>query len=507
MKKRKHPTCRVLFSVWVWLTYPSPPDKSEPTQVIQKFYTVKNQDFLAWAGIPTSQWIHLSKSSPTVIVWASEEEIEKMASCSLCTDITPYRENIPKKMTDEIILTQLSADSTLGTLSPLFNNGSGYKGQGVVFGMISSERAIFEESSPQLQKALLENRITVLPSPLPPLSDLHPSVVICQMLGEKLTLGDTTYEGIVPEAQIVFSTSETESEVLEAIDSMLLLGVRVINYSAGIIYAEEYLDFDREIDRLARANGLLFVTVSGNRRYVSSPGMAWGALTVGNLQTKSSPTAPSPAPYFIWCRNDVNCSGYLSSPSLAHKPDVVAPGTYVPYVTPSYDVVAEMNTGTSFACPWVSGIAVQLLQILTNPSHLVLKAIIALSADRSVITEEFNPIISGEPFCRETTGFGLVNSKRAIECAKEAEIIESVSTRGFETEVFTTPDEVLAVCLAYERSFETSEDLTLSVSSLTADRPEQNLHLLEYTPTVSQNVQIRVSGDEQVGFALVIWKR
>jgi subtilisin family serine protease len=325
------------------------------------------------------------------------------------------------------------------------------------------------------------------------------------MIGEALILNGITYEGIVSEAQIVFSTSETESEVLEAIDTMLSLGARVINYSAGIIYAEEYLDFDREIDRLARSSGLLFVTVSGNRRSVSSPGMSWGALTVGNLQTKSSPTAPSSPPYFIWCRNDVNCSGYLSAPDLAHKPDVVAPGTFVPYITPSYSVVSRINVGTSFACPWVSGIAVQVLQTLGNVSHLVLKAIIALSADRDIITEEFNPLISGEPFCRETTGFGLVNSENALRCAKEAEIIEGAD--GFEKDYFTSQENTLLVCLAYDKSIDTNENLSLYVSSLTANRSGQNLHLLEYTPTISENVPVRVEGSKKTEFALVVWKK
>ena len=157
MKKTLRPNNRALFSVWVWLDYPH----------TTKDYEKENLLFLKEHKISESRFIYVSSFSPTVIIRASESEIENMQKSPFCIEITPYKEQLPLKATDEIILTQLRADSALGTTSSFFNSGEGYRGQGVVFGMISAERKIFSSLSPQLQKALLEDRIKVLDYPLP----------------------------------------------------------------------------------------------------------------------------------------------------------------------------------------------------------------------------------------------------------------------------------------------------------------------------------------------------
>ncbi len=493
MKNAQHPKNRVLFSVWVWLCYEKNNGEFEKENLV----------FLENAKIPRSQYIYISRFSPTVIIWASEDEIRFMKNSSLCIDITPYVEKRPLRATDEIILTQLGADSISGSGSPLFNSGEGYRGEGVVFGMISAERRIFEATSPQLQKALVQNRIRVFEYPLPPTADLHPSVVLSQMLGEVIEVDRVNYEGIVRNAVCYFATSEVDRDVLFAIEEMLSVGIRVINYSAGILYEEEYIDFDRQLDRLIRINGFLFVTVSGNRRTVTNPGKAWNVLTVGNLQTKASPLTPSDPPYFIWCKNDTNCSGYINGERLAHKPDVVAPGSLIPYITPAYTVVSYINTGTSFACPWVTGIAVQLIEKDSTLSHLAIKAIIALSSNREIISESFNPILEKEPFCRELTGFGLVNSERALRCADNARIFEKISENTFEIEE-TGSGRILAA-LAFDKS-EGNEELSLFVGNLSANRLSQNLHVLEYT-ALQESTSIRVEGSAGVEFCLVVWKQ
>lgn len=508
MDKAKRPTDRAFFSVWVWLCYPNKLKDGASQKEKTEFYTLENTRFLDSESIPKSRIIHMSKNSPTVIIRASEEEISRIKNNSLCVDITPYLEEIPEKTTSEVILSQIGADSESGTNSSLFNNGAGLSGEGITIGMISAERTVFEPTSPQLIPPLSEGRITVIEFEIPPRRDLHPSVVLSEIIGAEIELNGITYSGVLPKCRVIFASTETEKDVFEALDMMIALGVKVVNYSAGIIGDEEYRSFDRQIDRLVEATGILFVTVSGNRRKVASAGISYSALTVGNLQTKTAPSIPARTPYCTWCKDEVNCSGYSSTTDFAHKPDVVAPGVYIPYISPQNEIVSSVNIGTSFACPFVSGIAGQIIEEAGEISNLALKSIIAMSSDRESICSINNPAISGEPFAREKTGFGLVNAKSAVLCARDAEII--TLNESFSRAFSLTPNATLCVGICFNKSTEReNESLSLYISTpdkiLSADRENQNLHILEYTPDRETTATVGTLSSGNFYYTLVIW--
>ncbi len=490
MKKAWRPKCRALFSVYIWLSHK---DK----------HFEKNLKFIKDLKIPSECIIHISRKSATVIACTDAKMLTKIKSDPRCLDVSRFICHKPEK-TSDIILAEMSAD----TLSDNISDGA--SGLGVSFGMISAEREIFSLASPQLLSAQDEGRINVIPYPVPPIPSLHPSVVLCQIIGESTVVNSQVFRGMAPDASVFFSTSETSLDVLRAIETLIGLGIRVINLSAGIMGLEEYSAFDRQIDRLIEENNLLLVVPSGNRRNVASPGSAFNTLTVGNLQTKSSPDTEIPPPWNTRCTSGGSCSGFRTNEEYPHKPDVCAPGTFIPYVTPTGGIYSE-NIGTSFACPWVSGIALRLLERSPDLSALELKAVIALSCRRDVISDEFNERLVGEPFAKVRSGFGCVNAARAEEFVRNG-LIETVITTGFdrrEYRIFEGQVFFSAVCFN-KNTERQGEDLTLRLAdsfgnTVVCNRRNQNLHVVEYTATSDTTLIMTIEGNAGVVCAVAVY--
>ena len=322
-----------------------------------------------------------------------------------------------------------------------------------------------------------------------------------ELIGETLEVDGKIYKGIAEGAKVLFSTSETILDVLNTVEIFLDMGTRIINFSAGILNPEGYSDFDRQIDLLIEQNGFLFVTASGNRRVVSSPGISFNSLTVGNLQTKSSPDTALPPPWNSYCINAVNCSGYLADDTTSHKPDVTSPGTYIPYITPDYRVYAE-NTGTSFACPWVTGLAYILKKDTPTLTYLELKALIALSCNRDVISDEFNAVINGEQVIRTRTGCGAISVERALNFLRNSDISSFPFTGIYKKTVSLSKGDSLYVALCFTVS-ERRENISLSVGDIICNRENQNLHIIEYFSSENENVEIIIEGTPNTECALV----
>lgn len=489
MKKAWRPNNRALFSVYVWLSHKS------------NFFE-RNLKFIRELKIPQKSVIHISRRSATLIIHADSKTLSRILSDVRCVGISDFTSQRLDKMSEEI-LAQMDADSFTGS------NSVGISGKGVRFGMISAEREIFSLASAQLKSAAESGRIDVIPYPIPPIPSLHPSVVLSEIIGSEIEINGEFFRGMTSEASVLFSTSETSLDLLRAIERMIEAGIRVINLSAGI-NVDGYTALDRQIDRLIEENDILLVVPSGNRRIVASPGSSFNTLSVGNLQTKSSPTRTLPPPWSTRCTSDVSCSGFLTEIGSPHKPDVCAPGTYIPYVTPTLGVYAE-NTGTSFACPWVTGIAIQLLEVAPKLSALELKAIIALSCRRDVISEEFNEVLDGEPFSRMRSGFGCVNSDLAIKIAANA-LTRILESTGNDKEVYSlSRGERLFCAICFNKNTERQgEELILRLvdsfgSFIVCDKKGQNLHVAEYTASSDTEVSISVEGSVGVVYAKVLY--
>lgn len=417
------------FSAYLWLKERKTDD-----------YYRENLAFLERAGIPSYRHIYVSKMTPTVIVLLNEQELLQVKKDVLFSDWSEYEFEEPSVKSDDILLTQIGADSITGTNSPLFNSGQGYTGMGVKVGVVAAKNLIYNSDALSLDGV----NITVLPSFLPPKVNTHPTAVLSQIVGRKIEVSGTSYFGVSRNAQAFFAPAKTTKNVYEAIERMAELGVRVINYSAGIIKGE-YSDFDRQVDRLTRSGDFLFVTVSGNSRSMSSPGRAENGVAVGNLATKDYPNTPLPAPWSVWCESEDSCSGY--NESGVHKPDLVAPGAWIGYGD-SDGNINFANFGTSFACPWVSGIACAILEACEGRyTYLTVKALILMSCNTQRVSNEGNPSIS--EFIRLRSGYGLLDGKHALEILQNCQVYEGILNGEFSIEA---EGQSLEIMFVFERN-------------------------------------------------------
>ena len=200
-------------------------------------------------------------------------------------------------------------------------------------------------------------------------NDRHASKVASIIMGEY----DGNYEGIVPDAYVYATytcdVDGYETTWKECIEWLISRGVNIINMSMGF-YGNNgsYNSKDRWADHVALQHNVHIIKSAGNIRddinpqgYISSPGLAYNVITVGNLNINNSPSLA----------DDVidNLSAYVEifNAETPNKPDVVAPGT-------GTATGADVIGGTSAAAPHVTGIVAQLCQadtyLKTNPAAM-----------------------------------------------------------------------------------------------------------------------------------------
>jgi len=478
MHKKSSDTVGEFFSAYIWL------------KVCKSNVFENNMDALLRAGIPERRHIYVSKLTSTSIVLLNKDELESLKTDERFEDWSYYEFDEAERQEDDLLLTQIGADSEIGTNSPYFNGGMGYMGKGVKVGVISAENLIFNENALSLKGTAIE----VLPSFLPPVRDSHPTAVVSQIAGQKVFEDGKTFFGVVRDASVVFSPSKTARNVYTAIEEMIQKGVKIINYSAGTVKGG-YSDFDRQIDRLISAGNILFITVSGNKRDMTSPGRAENAIAVGNLATKSYPDIPLPSPWEVWCKSEDNCSGF--SDDGVHKPDLVAPGAWVGYVESEGDVNFN-NFGTSFACPWVSGIAAAVVEVLGDKyTYLTLKAILLMSCNTIAVSNTGNPKIS--EYVRLRSGYGLVDGIHCVEIAEKSEIYESTLNGEYNVEI---SGGCLEIMLAFEKN---GDGVTIVVDGESFPTGKENT-LLVKKHSNKDTLPLSVVGIGGGKFSLVIFR-
>ena len=372
----------------------------------EKSFLERNLSKLDKLNIPKEDRIYVSKRSPTVIVFADKKKREEIAKTE---DISPYFFTRPEKMAD-LTLVDIRADDINGTNAPPLS----LSGNGIRVGVIAVENIIFDDNA----KSLEGTKITVFPSVISPRTDSPHTCVVSEIVGKRIVVDDFKLMGVVRNASLYFDAVYSVKEVFEAIENMLDQGVRIINFSAGVFHDGIRGAFDRQIDRIISENDLLFVTAAGNFEKLASPAKAYNALAVGNLVTKSSPLTSLSPPFKV-----AESSAYLESASSPHKPDLVAPGEYIGFV--NGEGVADFQSfGTSFATPFVTGVAAQLLEVRDSLSYLTLTALILMSANGDAVSSDDNPYVSER--IRLKSGYGLLDALKAVDILKRGDVTEGV---------------------------------------------------------------------------------
>lgn len=198
-----------------------------------------------------------------------------------------------------------------------------------------------------------------------------------------------THRGVAPYVRLLSANSVDTNPppgaaIEDAIDWAVDEGAHILNLSWGRRDQDtpEFTYLDRKLDWIARYMNRLVVVSAGNQgavdpqceptsapRGTASPGRGFNVLTVGAYDDKNSRTWGDD---HAWA-----CSNFLPFPKgdnplsgVHRKPDIDAPGVLIrslgvpglaPPLSDDYPLSRDMS-GTSFAAPFVTGVAALLMQ-------------------------------------------------------------------------------------------------------------------------------------------------
>jgi serine protease AprX len=227
---------------------------------------------------------------------------------------------------------------------------------------------------------------------------------------------DFKYIGVAPGARLVGvkilqngSTSMSADDALRGIEWAMSnkekYGIRVLSMSFGAKFVAPGLTNDgssamSQLCDQAVSDGLVVVAAAGNsgplKRSITPPGDARNVITVGNVRDDHTLNPTS-------SRGPV---GRLTSSYT--KPDVCAPGTDVYSAEANTDGRFISETGTSQACPHISGLAALMLQASPGLRPQDIKDILHSTAE----PEKSFPWQSSP---NNDYGWGTMNAESAVE--------------------------------------------------------------------------------------------
>ena len=432
---------------------------------VSQQYIQKNTNFVS-NYLNKDSIVYISKYSPMIIANLTNNEIMYLSSVEEVNSLD-YHENPQFDTTLSVTTDTLS--SQLTTLSSQLAN---YTGAGVNIG-------IFDGGVPNTEE--LESLNINVNGINGTYTSAHPYRVT-KIIAE-----------IAPDANYYFTGNNPDIVFLgEYIEWLLDQNVDIIN--ASLLYGADgdsnYGNFSKWIDHIAYNHYVLIVNAAGNNSaVVGCPGMAYNVMTVGAINNQ----------YLL---SDI--SGYYTGNTYALKPDICAIG-------PTY---------TSYATPRVTATAALLINIDPQLSFSpeLIKAILTASVDTTTSHHYLPTQVSAYGTNYRNAGAGLLSTNNAlnVEINNQSRCSSLTSSNTFQEYTFaiTTQDigSIVRISMAYtvpvnafgnhgKYEFDTypipNLDLLVyapnnTVASWTSGTMQNNVEIIEFTPTVPGYYKIKV---------------
>ncbi|MBO5909035.1 MAG: S8 family serine peptidase, partial [Clostridia bacterium] len=341
-----------------------------------EFYAELQQDYAKIKGLQAvrdNKTLFLSKYAPMIRAELSSSEIKTLAQDPRVQGIY-YSPEVKVEEEGNISVPLIRANYTRDTL--------GYTGSGIKIGLLEAY------GFPDTTLDYFAETNIIYESDIGNVIDAHANMVAAIMIASESTVNGVTYKGIVPDATL-YATYINGTDWRARAEWLLSQGVHVINMSAGIRSNGVEGAYDGNamwLDHIALNHSVHFVKSAGNNgNKVTSPGLAYNAITVGAIDDNNTATHSDDERYDRSSYKEA--SGEQIIPT--NKPDLVAPGVEILSAAANFENTA-VNTGTSLSAPHVTAVIAQLCQArpALKVAQDVVKAILTASVSHSSIAYE-----------------------------------------------------------------------------------------------------------------------
>lgn len=467
-------------------------------KALREYYIARNLQFARKHGISP---LYSAKYSHCMVAELTRKSLRQILEDDEVSRVERYCERSLVAFETDIISRQIGVDSIDGSHSRSFISSGGYLGDGVKVGVVSAQNLTYIADDAQLRTPVDDGQLVYLGDDTATEPSVHSSVVTSIIVGGSVNIDGTEYRGVAPQSTVFLAPSFSVTDVYEAIEKCLDNGAVIINYSAGEAFPDgRYGEFDRQIDTLIYNVGFSFTVAAGNSAFVASPGTTYNGITVGNARTKSSALVASARPFTMFYVSEDDCSAYRQDEDLPNKPDIAAPGTYVHYINRNDSITFNMY-GTSFATPYVAGVAAQIVQKYPEGGlfPMIVKAVLLGGADGENVSSTDNPTVTEFGFLREKSGAGFLNSVDALEnmnFINGTVRAGDAATHSFHADITISIGRRVRIVLCYMKNVDEivadydKNNITLELytpggtRAVYDDAPRENVKLIEYTANV-----------------------
>lgn len=341
--------------------------------------------------------LFVSEYTPVIRAKLTKNEINKIATDAFVNSI--YH-------SPDIIIIEDSNISIPLVHSNYVRDTLGYSGSGIKIGLLEAGGV-----PNRTKNYFISSNIIYDPDFDESYETTHANMVAAIMIGKATTVDGVTYKGIVPDAKLYATKyiGNNTDDWRARVEWLLSQGVHVINMSGTFsnVSAGIYDTHSKWIDHVAINHSVHFVKSAGNNGgNITSPGLAYNIITVGNLNDNNSSAQAD---------DEIrSTSSYIEPSNHTNKPDLVAPGTNIA-------TAVDTDSGTSFAAPHVTAIIAQLCQAYPTlkTKQDAMKAILMASITHS--KHAYTP--DDDEF--DKYGAGVVDAQTSLSTASNSRYVSS----------------------------------------------------------------------------------